>query len=123
MSAVARYTREVVQSRGWQPGTDLENAAVMRLSMVFQHRQVRQQHRIGSYRVDFAWPDLMVALEIDGWHHRSPEGAAHDAQRDAWLRGQGWIVLRVDNRHGLDNMDLQLVRICRLIKVLMAAER
>lgn len=115
---VTRIARDLVIGRGWQHGTDLEDAVARRLSEVFHVSEVSQQHRIGRYRIDFAWPQTMIALEVDGWHHRSPEGAAHDAQRDAVLRSLGWLVLRVDDRHGRDSMDLQVVRVCRTIKAL-----
>jgi very-short-patch-repair endonuclease len=52
--------------------------------------------------VDFAVPDIQIAIEADGWYHRSPEGSAHDAERDSWLRLKGRIVLRVDDRYGED---------------------
>ncbi|MGB3444535.1 MAG: DUF559 domain-containing protein [Actinophytocola sp.] len=47
------------------------------------------------YRLDFAWPEPMVAVEYDGY-------AAHvdrmvrDAARDEDLRRRGWLVLRAD---------------------------
>lgn len=106
--------------RGWRPGSDLENLTARLLSSAFRPDEVRQQHPIGRYRVDFAWPDVMVALEVDGWHHRSPEGAAHDARRDAALRAAGWLVLRVDDRNGRDEMDEQVTRASRVVHGLRA---
>lgn len=47
------------------------------------------------YRLDFAWPELRIALEYDGY-------AAHelrktrDAKRDEDLRRRGWIVIRAN---------------------------
>lgn len=116
-----RVNRDIVRKRGWQSGSDLEDAVAWRLSGVFSPSEVVQQHKVGPYKIDFAWPDVMVALEVDGWHHRSPEGAAKDAQRDAWLRSKGWLVLRIDDRHGLDNLDWpQLIRVCQLVQSLRA---
>ena len=38
----------------------------------------------------------MIAVEYDGEeHHTSPEDRRHDAERRAWLRSQGWIVIVV----------------------------
>ena len=46
------------------------------------------------YVLDLAWPALRVALEYDGYEaHEGRESS--DAQRDAWLNGRGWIVIRV----------------------------
>lgn len=48
------------------------------------------------YRIDFAYVDLLLAIEIDGPRHRRPEVQARDARRDAYLRSVGWGVLRFD---------------------------
>ncbi|MEV4312746.1 DUF559 domain-containing protein [Actinocrispum sp. NPDC049592] len=45
------------------------------------------------YRLDFAWPDLRIALEYDGYAaHEGREG--RDSSRDLDLMKRGWIVLR-----------------------------
>ncbi|MBB3661965.1 hypothetical protein FB384_000869 [Prauserella sediminis] len=45
------------------------------------------------YRLDFAWPELLVALEYDG--HEAHEGKRElDAARDEDLRRRGWMVVR-----------------------------
>lgn len=47
------------------------------------------------YRLDFAWPDVRVAVEYDGYEsHESRQDA--DAARDADLRRRGWTVIRAD---------------------------
>lgn len=115
-STLRRIERQVIERQGWRSGTDLEDRATRWFNRVgFRPGDLEQQYRVGRYRLDFAFPALQIAIEIDGWHHRSPEGAARDAERDSWLRSQGWIVLRVDDRHGQDSFDEQMVRICRLV--------
>jgi very-short-patch-repair endonuclease len=48
------------------------------------------------YRVDFAWPDLRVALECDGWEHHGRRSAfAADRARFAELAAAKWRVLPV----------------------------
>ena len=54
----------------------------------------------GRYRIDIAiHPSAPgsppIALELDGYRHRSPEAAARDARKDACLREQGYRVIRV----------------------------
>lgn len=45
------------------------------------------------YRLDFAWPELRIAVEYDGYEaHAGRE--RHDAARDEDLRRRGWIVIR-----------------------------
>lgn len=48
------------------------------------------------YRIDFAYPDVLVAVEVDGPHHRLDPVQARDRRRDAYLRSLGWEVLRFD---------------------------
>ncbi len=45
--------------------------------------------------LDFSWPHLRRALEVDGPTHDTPLQAARDARRDAKLRGLGWRIDRV----------------------------
>jgi very-short-patch-repair endonuclease len=92
-------------------GTSLENKVTWQLSGASVLE--RFQYRVGRYRLDYAWPDLMVALEADGPHHMRPDVAARDAYRDAELRAQGWLVFRVDNAGG--NLEEQVCRVARTI--------
>jgi hypothetical protein len=45
--------------------------------------------------VDFHWPALRLALEIDGPTHLAPVQRARDARRDLALQRLGWRVVRV----------------------------
>ncbi len=64
-------------------------------------------HPTRKWRFDFAWPELMVAVEIDGgtWmggrHSRGAGAAAdHDKYNQAIVRG--WKVLRFTNQNMRD---------------------
>ena len=50
----------------------------------------------GHYRIDFAYREVKLAIEIDGPHHRLPEVKLRDARRDHRLRQLGWTVDRFD---------------------------
>jgi hypothetical protein len=53
------------------------------------------QHAIGRHRVDFAYPDLMIAIEVDGYSaHGSPDAFQRDRERQNELVLAGWTVLR-----------------------------
>ena len=53
----------------------------------------RRQLPIGRYVADFVCLRHRLIIEADGPHH----DAERDAQRDAWLAGQGFRVLRFKN--------------------------
>ena len=57
----------------------------------------RRQVPIGNYVADFACVAAKLIVELDGPTHDDPEQQAHDIERDAWLRRQGWTVLRFPN--------------------------
>ena len=69
---------------------------------VFRHRslppsvgQLRVVLPTGAVRLDRAWPEAMLAVELDGArHHTSPEDRRRDLARDAALAALGWVVLR-----------------------------
>jgi very-short-patch-repair endonuclease len=49
-----------------------------------------------TYRLDFAWPELRVALECDGWrYHEGRARFEHDERRRADLAALGWLVVPV----------------------------
>jgi hypothetical protein len=70
-------------------------------------------HVISGYEVDFAYPELRIAIEVDGWADHGRRGAFEsDRARDLALHAAGWVVLRLTwlaltNRPGTT---LELVR-------------
>ena len=62
-----------------------------------------QQHRLrlpsGGVRLDAAWPEVKLAVELDGAaFHGSSEARERDLRRDAALAALGWVVLRFSYR-------------------------
>ena len=66
---------------------------------------VRRQAPIGRYIVDFAIHSASLVIEVDGGRHDLPEAQLHDAVRDAWLRSQGYQILRFRNEQALNDPD------------------
>jgi hypothetical protein len=53
------------------------------------------QHRVGRYSIDFAYPELLVAIEVDGYGpHASRKAFQSDRDRQNTIVGLGWTVLR-----------------------------
>jgi very-short-patch-repair endonuclease len=60
----------------------------------------QRQYRVSiagrRYRLDFAWPELRVGLECDGWEHHGRRSAfAPDRARLAEFAAAKWRVLPV----------------------------
>ena len=58
---------------------------------------VCRQKRIGDYIVDFLLPSEKLIIEVDGSLHYSETGRKSDSERDAWLRSEGYDILRYSN--------------------------
>jgi len=63
----------------------------------FQSLKFRRQFPLGNYIVDFVCLERRLIIELDGGQHNEPADRQYDAARDAWLRSQGFRVLRFWN--------------------------
>jgi len=73
----------------------------------------RRQVPLGRYVADFLCPRHRLIVEADGPHH---EDSLHDLARDAWLRGQGFRVLRFTNQRIQNHPDAvldEILNACR----------
>ncbi|WP_245569797.1 type IV toxin-antitoxin system AbiEi family antitoxin domain-containing protein [Gordonia shandongensis] len=56
-----------------------------------------QQLRCGRWRLDFAWPEQRVAVEISGWsYHRDRQRHANDLAKANFLEAASWRELQFD---------------------------
>lgn len=72
----------------------------------------RRQVPIGSYVVDFVCLSERLVIEVDGGQH----GAARDEARDAWLKKQGFAILRFWNNDVLSNAEGVLEKILESVR-------
>jgi very-short-patch-repair endonuclease len=72
----------------------------------------RRQEPIGSYIVDFVCQEKRIVIEVDGGQHSTEN--KRDNERDKWLKGQGYKVLRFWNNEVLANTEgvLEVIRDC-----------
>ena len=61
----------------------------------FSNKDVREEYRIGRYRVDFAWLEARKVIEIDGRQHDTPAAIEYDKIRDEFIQNEGWTILRI----------------------------
>ena len=58
------------------------------------HHRVHDEDGDLLAELDYAWPDRLAALELDGVVHLDPEVRRHDDARDHELRRRGWTIRR-----------------------------
>jgi very-short-patch-repair endonuclease len=83
-------------------------------ALVMNGYYVQTQVPCGKYRIDLALPSLKIAIEADGKaYHSTPAQKAHDRRKNAYLRENGWRVLRFSGRQ----INRELGRVLARIKV------
>jgi len=63
----------------------------------------RRQETVGTYIPNFVCYERRLIIELDGGQHADQR--AKDEQRDAWLAGQGFRVLRFPDNYVLTNIE------------------
>ena len=84
----------------------------------FMDLKFKRQTPIGHYIVDFICTEQHLIIELDGGQHA--DQTDYDQQRDAWLRSQGYTVLRFWNNEVLQQTEAVLERIRESIVALHA---
>ena len=73
--------------------------------------------RIGPWTPDFLWPEARLAVETDGDRfHRTAAKRARDAEKDAFMRGQGLEVFRLSWADVTQAPDVTGARIAELLR-------
>ena len=70
----------------------------------------RRQQPVGPYILDFVNFEKRLAIEVDGGQHAVLKDK--DKKRDAWLKAEGFEVMRFWNNEVFENLDgvLQVIR-------------
>ena len=69
----------------------------------FMDLKFKRQKPMGRYIVDFVCVERQLIIELDGGQHA--EQVKYDQLRDAWLRGQGYTVLRFWNNEVMQQLE------------------
>ncbi|MDP3841104.1 MAG: endonuclease domain-containing protein [Oxalobacteraceae bacterium] len=75
----------------------------------FMDLKFKRQKPVGRYIVDFVCLELRLIIEIDGGQHA--EQVEYDQRRDAWLRNQGYTILRFWNNEVMQQLESVLEQI------------
>jgi very-short-patch-repair endonuclease len=86
-----------VRGRSYRPMDSGGEIRFRRLLSKFGLPQPQHQYpsRAGTRRIDFAYPEAMLAIEIDGFDpHSGKKAWQHDRARQNELVAEGWTVVR-----------------------------
>jgi very-short-patch-repair endonuclease len=65
----------------------------------------RRQFPVGPFVADFCCHEFKLLIELDGEVHTNEQGIARDLERDAYLKGLGFTILRFPNQRVFENAD------------------
>ena len=95
--------------------TDAERALWRQLRLwQLEGYKFRRQQPLGRFIVDFVCLEKRVVIELDGGQHA--EQKEYDAERDAWLRAEGFRVLRFWNNEVLKSIEVIKEEILKTLK-------
>ena len=78
----------------------------------------RRQRPIGSYIADFVCLELRLIIEVDGVTHLHEETQVKDLVKEAYLKQEGFTILRFTDEEVLKNMEAVKLNIERCIGLL-----
>ena len=72
-------------------------------------------HPVRKWRFDYAFPDYMVAVEVDGgvWtggRHINPAGYINDMEKLNTAASMGWLVLRITTDDRFASKTIKLIK-------------
>ena len=93
--------------------TDAEKLLWYRLrAHRFIRAKFKRQQPLGNYIVDFVCFEAKLVIEVDGGQHFDN---TQDMQRDEWLRGQGFEVMRFWNNEVLGQTESVMEKILQVL--------
>jgi very-short-patch-repair endonuclease len=82
----------------------------------FHGLKFRRQHSIGRFIADFYCEAEKLVVEADGPVHDDPVQQQHDAERDAWMARNGYLVVRLPQDEIITATELALERVERALR-------
>jgi very-short-patch-repair endonuclease len=78
----------------------------------------RRQAPMGPFIADFVCHSAKLIIELDGGAHRAADVALRDVERQRWIEGRGYRVLRIENARALANSHAVAEEIFAYVKAL-----
>lgn len=94
-----KHPNRIMAKKGHETGIEKK----FRKALESRNVKFEKQYPILSYFVDFALPELKIAIEVDGeyWH----QDKGRDRKRQDEIEAEGWLVLRYKGREVADNVE------------------
>lgn len=102
---------------------DSADEIIAAIILISRGVNIQPQTRVGKYQVDLLLPDLKVALEVDGYTHKTSK--KYDSQRDKEIRetlGDGWEVVRISTK-SLETKAIQIIEAIPTMKEVVRLSR
>jgi hypothetical protein len=87
-----------------------------RMQVVVPTKMPRDSGYPTCYKLDVAHETLKVGIEVDGMSHCTIKRKEQDRKKEDFLRGLGWIVLRVSNHQALTETSSTILRLQEAIR-------
>lgn len=98
--------------------TDIERMTVDSL-VSFGISEFYYNFPVGRFRLDIAFPDLLVDIECDGlFWHKMPGVPEKDARRDEYMKSLGWAVVRLTEKEIREDVNSAVIE--KVITALLA---
>jgi very-short-patch-repair endonuclease len=89
----------------------------------FRGLKFRRQAPIPPFIADFLCASARLIVELDGEPHEAEERRRRDAKRDAWLKAQGFEILRFPNELVLMNLGAVLDAVGKAVEARLGRDR
>ncbi|MFZ5553115.1 MAG: endonuclease domain-containing protein [Bacteroidota bacterium] len=96
--------------------------ALVRRNTVRKYK-FRRQHPFNNYIIDFFCSSLMLAVEIDGGYHFTPEQTEKDKYREEILHRLDVTIIRFTNEEVIHETDQVMESIIKKVKELEIKKR
>jgi very-short-patch-repair endonuclease len=110
---IARARGQALRSRRRPSASEKKLADLLAESHLTERWRLQMPWR--GYVLDFAFPAVLLDVELDGKNHWNSDRRARDQKRDAFLTGEGWKVVRISTKRFESNPGKVLAEILALL--------
>lgn len=88
---------------------------LLKMNNLHKQYSIERERPVFPYFIDFAFENVMVAVEVDGSQHELPDRKKRDHQKDETLKNNGWRVFRITAKEVLFEGGLVIAKLKEFI--------